>query len=167
LFAYLTRSDEAVHRAGRHDVNMQRSLKVIMSGVLVAAGIAGSIWCGVLLAQQGLDRAEKLVSIGVGVTSILIAFAGLWLGWLTWRRAPGVQPSARLVDAGGVGAVAVGGSSSGSITTNVSAALGIPPSSAPAGEGGVNASGMGAVAIGGDGTAPIRTRVTGPGTRIP
>lgn len=135
--------------------------------VLVVLGIVGAIGCGMLLARQGLDRAEKLVSIGVGLASLLIAAGGLWLAWLTWRQAalPPAAP-APPVTAGGVGAAAVGGSSSERITTEVS---GIAPAAAPptVGGSGVHATGTGSVAVGRDSTAPISTKVTGPGTTTP
>jgi hypothetical protein len=145
---------------------MRRSLKVILSVVLVALGIAGAVACGVLLGRQGLDRAEKLVSIGVGLVSVLIAAAGLGLAWLTWRQT--TQPPAPTppVTAGGVGAAAVGGASSARIGTEVSGIAAAPAPPAVGGSG-VHASGTGSVAVGGDSTAPISTKVTGSGNTTP
>ncbi|MFI7080070.1 hypothetical protein ACIBO1_22485 [Micromonospora sp. NPDC049903] len=140
---------------------MGRSLKVIISAILIVSGMAGAVVCGILLAQQGLDRAEKWVSINVGLASVVLAAAGVWLGWLTWRHTTSASPSIRPVNAGGMGAVAVGGTSGGHIATEVSGA--VPSASADTGDG-VNAAGAGAVAVGGDSAAPIHTKVTGPGT---
>jgi hypothetical protein len=147
---------------GRHDIPMSRSLNVIFSVVLVVAGAAGALVCGVLLAQQGLDRAEKWVSITVGITSVVVAVTGVWLAWLTWRRTANTSTSVSPVHAGGTGAVALWGNSAGQITTNVSG-VPMPPAPAPLSDtAGVNAAGAGSVAIGGNSTAPIRTKITGP-----
>jgi len=45
----------------------------------------------VFLTGQGLDRAEKWVSIVGMVVSVSLSAAGLLLGWLTWRRAQTVR----------------------------------------------------------------------------
>jgi hypothetical protein len=148
---------------------MNWSLKVILSVVLVAAGTVGAFLCGVVLARQGLDRAEKIVSIGGVIASVLIAAAGLWLGWLTWRNTASTTAAPPSANAAGVGAVAVGGSSGGPIVTHVSGTPpppAPPPSASPPGAG-VSAAGIGSVAVGGDTTAAIRTTVTGPGGTTP
>jgi hypothetical protein len=56
--------------------------RTIIAALLLAAGAAGAIW---LLAGQGLDRAEKWVSLVGVVISVAVSSAGLALGWLTWR----------------------------------------------------------------------------------
>ncbi len=67
---------------------MTRTLKVIFATVLMTAGLAGTV---VFLTGQGLDRAEKWVSL-VGVfASVVISVMGLVLGWKTWRQ--GQAPS--------------------------------------------------------------------------
>jgi hypothetical protein len=116
--------------------------------VLVILGATGAGW---VLLGEGLDRAEKWVSI-VGVcVSTATSAAGLILAWLTFR-----QPRAnRGVTAPGIGAVAVGGNSGAEIRTDVS---GVAMSRSPTGG---QVSGPGSVAVGGDSSAPISTRVTG------
>jgi hypothetical protein len=140
---------------------MSRSLKVITSVVLIVAGIVGAVVCSVVLARQGLDRAEKWVSTSVGLVSVALSAAGVWLGWLTWRHTTSTSKPDRPVSAGGTGAVAVGGTSGGQIATEVSGA--VPSASADTGAG-VSAAGPGAVAVGGDSAAAIQTKVTGPST---
>jgi hypothetical protein len=129
---------------------------VILAAVLFGAGTAGII---VMLAGQGLDRAEKWVSLVVGPTSVVLAVVGLGLGWLT-RRQSRAAAGASPVNASGAGAVAIGQDSRGEIEVNVSDVPAVPPLPPPPG-GGVNATGPGAVAIGGNSTAPIRTTITG------
>ena len=103
----------------------------------------------VLLAREGLDRAEKMISIG-GV------LATLALSVLAWRSG---RDDGGPVIASGVGAAAVGGSSHGPITTRVVLHGPPPPGpAAPAGPG-VQAGGAGSVAVGGDSTAGVRTDV--------
>ncbi|MBO4164419.1 hypothetical protein [Micromonospora antibiotica] len=126
--------------------------------VAVGVGAAGIV---VVLAGQGLDRAEKWVSVVVGSGSVVLSAAGLVLGWLTWRQS---QTGAALqpVNASGSGAVAIGGDSRGEIEVNVLDVSDVPPVYPPVPYG-VCASGAGSVAIGGDSTAPIRTSVSGRG----
>ncbi|WP_158610799.1 hypothetical protein [Micromonospora endolithica] len=125
---------------------------------LVAVGAVGAGW---FLLGEGLDRAEKWVSI-VGVcVSTALSGGGLLLGWLTWRQTRAVSHATRAVTALGVGAVGIGGSSGGQIQTDVSGVAKLT-SPAPGGGAGVHAGGLGSVAVGGDSTAPISTRVTGP-----
>jgi hypothetical protein len=121
---------------------------------------------GGALAGQGLERAEKWVSIGGVLASAMISAVGLWLGWLTWRHNVNTPASAPPVTAGGTGAVAIGGSSGGQVVTEVSGVVS-PPAPQPAAGGGVTAAGAGAVAVGRDSTAPIQTRVTGAGGARP
>ena len=57
---------------------------MIFAVVLGAGGLAGAL---VFLIGQGLDRAEKWVSL-VGVfASVVIGVTGLVLGWKTWSQA--------------------------------------------------------------------------------
>lgn len=65
-----------------------RLLRVVAAVVLLGSGVAG---CVVVLAGQGLDRAEKWVSIGGVVVSVVFGVAGVVLGWLTWRQHPTTQ----------------------------------------------------------------------------
>jgi hypothetical protein len=144
---------------------MGRLPKVIMTVVLVALGLAGSVY---FLAGQGLDKAEKWVTIVGAFVSVGIGLAGLAIGWATWRQSQfASEPSqvgvtAEPVSADGLGSVAVGGDIGAEVETDVSLADSAvtPPPSARTG---VTASGAGAVAVGGSSTGPIRTRVTGPG----
>jgi hypothetical protein len=129
---------------------MGRASRVSTAVVLVILGATGAGW---FLLGEGLDRAEKWVSIvGVCVSTAMSA-AGLILAWLTFR-----QPrSNRGMAAPGIGAVAVGGNSGAEIRTDVSG-IAVSMSSPVGGP----VSGPGSVAVGGDSTAPISTRVTGP-----
>ena len=136
---------------------MSRRPRVIVAVALVAVGLVG---CVLFLNGQGLDRAEKWVSL-VGVfTSAAMSAGGLVLGWLTWRQAGAEAGKPRSVHAAGAGAVAVGRDSANEINTEVS---GVAPSTtlAPEARDGIGAGGTGSVAIGGSSTAPIRTKVTG------
>ncbi|MFI6822522.1 hypothetical protein ACIBJE_16440 [Micromonospora sp. NPDC050187] len=133
-------------------------LRVVMAAVLFGVGATGIV---VVLAGQGVDRAEKWVSLVVGPMSVALTAAGLGVGWLTWRQSrsgAGMRP----VDASGPGAVAIGGDSHGVTEANVSDVSAVSPIPPPAG-GGVRAAGAGSVAIGGSSTASIRTTVTGGG----
>jgi hypothetical protein len=142
-------------------VSMGRPLRVIIAVGALAAGVGG---CVVVLTGQGLDRAEKWVSIFGVVVSVVVGSAGLALGWLTLKqgRSPSTPQAARSATASGAGAVAVGGHSNAEVATEVSGAL--PPATAsPALDGGTLATGAGSVAIGGNNAGPILTRVTRPG----
>lgn len=66
---------------------MNRSLKVIIAGVLIVAGLTG---CVVFLTGQGLDRAAQWVSIVGTVVSVVVGVAGLVLAW---QARPGTGPS--------------------------------------------------------------------------
>jgi hypothetical protein len=82
---------------------MARPLKVIIAVALFAVGLIG---CGMFLTGQGLDRAEKWVSL-VGVfVSVAMSAAGLVLGWLSWRQASAL-PSAGPVSTSGPGTVGI------------------------------------------------------------
>jgi hypothetical protein len=140
---------------------MRLAFKVGAAVILVVVGAVGAGW---FLLGEGLDRAEKWVSIvGVCVSTALSA-AGLLLGWLTWRQTRADSRAAPPVAAQGTGAVGVGGSSGAEIRTDVSGVT-TPISPSPGGDDGVHAGGTGSVAVGGDSTAPISTRVTGPDTQ--
>lgn len=71
-------------RTVRQNRWMRYLSRVIIAAVLAGAGTTGIGW---FLLSEGLDRAEKWVSIVVGVTSLVLAAAGLLLGLLTWRQA--------------------------------------------------------------------------------
>lgn len=73
-----------------NDVAMGRLRKVILSVLLVVVGVVG---CVVFLTGQGLDQAEKWVSIVGTVASLLVGMAGLAVGWLAWQR-PVTSPRA-------------------------------------------------------------------------
>lgn len=82
---------------------MGRTLKVISAAVLTGAGLAG---CVVLLTGEGLDRAEKWVSITGAVVSVAISFAGLRLSWSMRPQATtpaGVRSVRKTGNAVGVG----------------------------------------------------------------
>jgi hypothetical protein len=87
-------------------------LRATAAVVLGSAGAAGLI---VVLTGQGLDRAEKWVSLVGVILSLAVGVAGLLLAWLTWRQGPGQGPAARIsrtgdATASGRGSVAVSGS---------------------------------------------------------
>jgi ABC-type nickel/cobalt efflux system permease component RcnA len=63
---------------------MGRTLKVISAAAVTGVGLAG---CVVFLTGEGLDRAEKWVSITGVVVSVAIGLVGLWLSWSMWRQA--------------------------------------------------------------------------------
>lgn len=140
---------------------MRLGFKVGFAVVLLVVGAVGAGW---FLLGEGLDRAEKWVSIvGVCVSAALSA-GGLLLGMLTWRQTRADSRAAPAVTARGIGAVSVGGSSGAEIRTDVSG-VAVPMSLPPGGGAGVHAGGTGSVAVGGDSAAPISTRVTGPDAR--
>jgi hypothetical protein len=125
---------------------MRRATVGAAAVLLLVATVAMTV----LLAREGLDRAEKMISIG-GV------LATLALSVLAWRSGRGDDGGP--VIASGVGAAAVGGSNHGPITTRVVLHGPPPPGpAAPAGPG-VQAGGAGSVAVGGDSTAGVRTDV--------
>lgn len=129
---------------------------MIFAVVLVALGVAGCVW---FLTGQGLDRAEKWVSL-VGVfLAVALGVAGTFLGWASWRGSRVRAGTA--TTASGERSVAIAELNSGKIETQSPDSLdrgragGAPP-------GGVTASGSGAVAIGGANTGDITTRSDGP-----
>jgi hypothetical protein len=92
---------------------------VILAVVPALAGSAGVV---VLLAGQGLDRAEKWTSL-VGVfVSVVVGVGGLTLGWLAWRQKPGVGSVSPMRVSRTGNAVAAGPGS-----TAVSGAIGTAP----------------------------------------
>ncbi|MFI6272498.1 hypothetical protein [Micromonospora zamorensis] len=62
---------------------MSQTLKVTSAAALVAAGVGGAM---VLLSGEGLDRAEKWVSIAGVVASVMLGGLGLVVAWFSWRR---------------------------------------------------------------------------------
>jgi hypothetical protein len=147
--------------ADADDVTVSRRLRMIVAGILIVVGIVG---CLLFLRWEGLDRAEKWVSL-VGVfVSVAIGVAGLALSWLSWRHGQSGQPGQRPVHSSAPGAVAVGGDSGAEVVTEVSGVAGRVGSAAAVLPGtGVTAGGVASVAIGGDSAAPIRTRFSGAG----
>jgi hypothetical protein len=127
--------------------------KVIFPVALVVLGLVGCVW---VLTGQGLDRAEKWVSL-VGVfLSVGFGAAGTIMGWVAWRHSRNQALPA--TTAAGESSVAIADVNSGKISTQSSgpsdgrrAGAGAPP-------GGVTASGPSAVAIGGANTGDITTR---------
>lgn len=135
---------------------MKKPARVAVSAAVAIAGLAATVVCVILLARQGLDRAEKILSIA----SCLFTIAGFALSWLTWRRTAPALPETPATASSGPASVAVAGSSSGSIdaeASDVDPSQGTP--AAPAS--GVHATGAGSVAVGGDNSGRIRTRATG------
>ena len=135
---------------------MNKAVRVAITAALAVVGLAATVVSIVLLARQGLDRAEKILSIA----SCLFTIAGFGLSWLTWRRTAPTLTEAPTTTSSGLGSVAVAGSSTGSISAEVSdvdtpqGAPAVPPS-------GVHATGAGSVAVGGDNSGRIRTKATG------
>lgn len=135
---------------------MGRPLRAIAALALFAAGLSG---CVVVLTGQGLDRAEKWVSLVGMFISVIIGLAGLALGWLTWLQSRASSSSERRINAQGSGAVALGGDNAAEISTDVLSAAD-PGASPQSADGGVTAGGAGSVAIGGSSAAPIHTKIT-------
>ncbi len=71
-----------------HDVRMQRAIKWLVVVMLAATGVNGLVWLVGLLATQGLDRAEKILSVVAVPTTIAIGGIGLWLAWPGRRSGP-------------------------------------------------------------------------------
>ncbi|GAB7047416.1 hypothetical protein [Catenuloplanes indicus] len=69
---------------------MSRTVKVIVAVVLLAAGITGLV---IVLGGEGLDRAEKWVSIGGVIASVVLSALGVAVSWLAWRRPAAVAPA--------------------------------------------------------------------------
>ncbi|MEV0133805.1 hypothetical protein AB0H83_35735 [Dactylosporangium sp. NPDC050688] len=135
---------------------MANRRNVIIASGLVCASFFGVAW---FLTGQGLDNAEKWVSIVGMFVSVCLGIGGVALGWLTWRQPQGTTPPSR-VSASGAGATAIAGDSEGDIDTEVSGVR--TPQGAPApAPAQISASGDGSTAIGGDNRGNIRSRVSG------
>jgi len=65
-----------------------RLLRAVAAVVLVGSSVVA---CVVVLAGQGLDRAEKWVSIAGVVVSVVVGVAGVVVGWQAWQH-PVTQP---------------------------------------------------------------------------
>lgn len=81
---------------------MGRSLRVVVALVLIGLGTAG---CVLVLSGQGLDRAEKWVSIVGMFVSVGLGLAGLLLTWCS----RGSTPPAGAVTAARTGAAVARG----------------------------------------------------------
>lgn len=57
-----------------------------MSILAMVSLLAGVLVALVFLVGEGLDRAEKWVSIAGVISSLPLGAAGLMLAWLAWRR---------------------------------------------------------------------------------
>lgn len=125
---------------------------MIFSVALVVSGLVGCVW---VLTGQGLDRAEKWVSL-VGVfLSVALGTVGTILAWVAWRHGRREAPPA--TTASGESSVAIGVFNSGKISTQASGPAGDRRAAAKP-PGGIAASGPSAVAIGGANTGDITTR---------
>jgi glutamate transport system substrate-binding protein len=82
-----------------HHVRMKRVLRWIPAALLLATGVNGLIWLVGLLAAQGLDRAEKILSVVAVPATIAIGGVGLWLARPVPRPPAGADPA----DAGRAG----------------------------------------------------------------
>ncbi|GIF75751.1 hypothetical protein [Asanoa siamensis] len=71
---------------------MGRPLKVIIAVLLIVVGLVG---CTAFLTGQGLDRAEKWVSISGTVISVVVGVYGLVLAWQIGSRSGGSQRPGR------------------------------------------------------------------------
>jgi hypothetical protein len=67
-----------------HAEGMNRTFRVIFASGLSLVGLAGAVS---FLTGQGLDRAEKWVSLTGVFLSVTIGVAGLVLGWRAYRQA--------------------------------------------------------------------------------
>ena len=70
--------------AAGHDGAMGRNWTAALAGIFLVAGVGGVI---VFLTSEGLDRAEKWISISVGIGSLLLGAFGAVLAWKSWRQA--------------------------------------------------------------------------------
>jgi hypothetical protein len=64
---------------------MSRSWKVAAATVLIIIGVGGAVKAIDFLGTEGLDRAEKWISIAGMVVSTGIGIGGLLLGWASLR----------------------------------------------------------------------------------
>ncbi|MFC7533462.1 hypothetical protein [Actinoplanes sp. GCM10030250] len=81
---------------------MRRTLTAAAAGLLLVLGVGGVI---VFLTGEGLDRAEKWVSISVGVISLLLGAFSAVLAWRSWKQqSPAATPAAgvQVTDSQGV-----------------------------------------------------------------
>jgi hypothetical protein len=70
---------------------MKRAIRWLSAALLLATGVNGLIWLVGLLAAQGLDRAEKILSMVAVPTTIAIGGVGLFPG-NNWSMVVKVPP---------------------------------------------------------------------------
>lgn len=146
----------------RHSVYMVNRRKVITAASLVVVSVAGLAW---LLSRQGLDTAEKWVSILGMFVSVSLGSGGVALGWLAFRHARNATtplpaaPASPRVSASGIGSTAILGDNEGDIDVEISGIRTSPAAPPPVAEG-VSASGDAATAIWGNNRKTIKARVT-------
>jgi len=78
-----------------HHVEVIRALRAAAGGVLAIAGLAGVTFGAVVLARQGLDRAEKWVSLIEVPASLVIGVVGLVLAFRALRGGSETTSTAR------------------------------------------------------------------------
>ncbi|NJP31833.1 hypothetical protein [Micromonospora thermarum] len=122
---------------------MRRTLSVITAVVLFGSSLVG--WA-VFLTGQGLENADRWVTVVGFFASTLLSVATAALAWRT-LRGPVTTPQLSVAGSGGV---VVGQDNFGSISTSVSGRT-LPPAAGGAG--------AGSVLVGGSSSAPITTRV--------
>ncbi len=74
-----------------HDGWMKRAAMTVTAALLVGAGVMGAT---VFLTSEGLDRAEKWVSISGVIVSVALGVGGLVLAWLSLRLVRANPPAA-------------------------------------------------------------------------
>ncbi|TDB73183.1 hypothetical protein E1165_18110 [Micromonospora sp. KC723] len=146
---------------------MARARKVIIAVALAVFVVAAALWL-VFLRRQGVDRADKWVTIVGFFVSTAVGLAGLAVAWPTWRQSgvPGTPPSSRAAVAA-PGAVVVVGDNVAGVATDVAGVASVTAGGGTTGVApvsGLHAAGPGSVVVGGDSRAPITTRFRGPGT---
>jgi hypothetical protein len=127
--------------------------RLIWAGRFIFALVVAAT--AIYLSAVGLDSADKLGS-GIGV---VIALCSLGAPYLVPPASGPSAPAPGSTCASGIGAVAVGGSNSGKIRTEISAAMQFT-ATPPAGFR-VEAGDTGSVAVAGDNTGSIHAKVTG------
>ncbi len=138
--------------AAASDDDVMRWLRGVILSVAVTLACGGLVWFAIRIWDLG--RAD-----GIAVANLVVAVVGVGVAVLAWRF-PAPSTGGQSVISAGEGAVAVGGSITGEVSTHVEGGGQLPPP--PSNVSGVVSLGPGAVAVGGDIKGSVRTRVKRP-----